>query len=170
MKGLIKRILCRVLGLLFRKHIRNFPPTFRVREDGLLDVDEKVQIRPQNFSQLLPLCVISSKTVQAVHPVIEVLPDPQEISLQSCHLNSWKLDLVIDGLCCLCKSHRVSMFGVARPLDFLARKQLQALHVVFLGGDQYNSIGLDSVLRRIRCVLTVLIVELVEVLDPRVFN
>lgn len=60
--------------------------------------------------------------------------------------------------------------GGARCLVLLARKQLQALHVVFLGRDQYNSIDLDSVLRRIRCVLTVLIVELVEVLDPRVFN
>lgn len=77
---------------------------------------------------------------------------------------------MIYGLCCLCKSHRVSTFDVARPLDFLARKQLQALHVVFLGGDHYNSIDLESVLRRIRCVLTVVIVELVEVLDPRVFN
>lgn len=60
--------------------------------------------------------------------------------------------------------------GGARCLVSLARKQFQALRVVFLGGDQYNSIDLDSVLRRIRCVLTVLIVELVEVLDPKVFN
>lgn len=80
-KGLIKRILCRVLGLLYRKHIRNVLQTFRVHEDGLLNVDEKVQIRPQNFSQLLPLCVVSSQTVQAVLPVIGVLPEPQDSSL-----------------------------------------------------------------------------------------
>lgn len=60
--------------------------------------------------------------------------------------------------------------GGARCLVLLARKLLQALRVVFLGDGHYNSIDLDSVLRRIRCVLTVLIVELVEVLDPRVFN
>lgn len=169
-KGLIKRILCRVLGLLSRKHIRNVLQIFRVHEHGLLNVDEKVQIRLPHFSQLCPMCVLSYKIGEAPAPALAFLPVPQENSLHVLQITNRKLDLLVNGLCCLCKSHGIVTLGGARCLVLLARKQLQALHVVFLGGDQYNSIDLDSVLRRIRCVLTVLIVELVEVLDPRVFN